>query len=578
MIISYPMKGWLDVYPSPGEEDFAEIECDHLNEIPGVRAYPKALRIPYTAEGLYQIRDLLNDLGGYSWDRWRPAAAMDPMQVHVDSQYPGLYPHQLDGVRWLLQRGGGLLCDEMGTGKSRTAAVAAFQVAIWNRRAPVLIVGPKFTRSVWHAELNALGLLSHDESNFIALESRDPLSESSKHSRADFDRWMRNPQSPYTPWVFIHYDVLAEWQGLIYNWGFASAIVDEIHYVREGRNARSKATGAVVGPIRFRVGLTGTPLVNKPSELWHLLTLVNGPGTWGHPLSFRTRYSSAMRDEYGLRDGDPSNVEELRTRLAGSYLRRTVDDVGAAMVPFARQSVLADLGAQEDSYFAAEAAVNMPVLVRALLEGRMGEDVLVQLGRLRKLTAKAKIPTTAAYVASLLDAGESVVVFTHERATAGAVAQAVTALRKGQETSALVVTGELPEQERVDAVALFQRVGTTQPMLLCATYGALGVGVTLTAARYVVLHDLEYTFASVLQAEKRAHRLSSSRGPVTAAWILAEGSVDEIMAQILLKKAAYLEQTLGQTEASKAAAELDLRGVAGTDDFEERMLQWAKGA
>jgi hypothetical protein len=93
-----------------------------------------------------------------------------------------------------------------------------------------------------------------------------------------------------------------------------------------------------------------------------------------------------------------------------------------------------------------------------------------------------------------------------------------------------------------------------------------------------VLHDLEWTFASVLQAEKRVHRLSSARGPVTAAWVIAENSVDEIMAQILLMKAEYLAETLGQRDALDAAAELDLKGIAGLADFEDRMLAWARGA
>ena len=467
--------------------------------------------------------------------------------------------------------------DYVITHNTRVAAVAAHKQCEHSRIAqPTLIIGPKFTRDVWRKELEALGYLEDGGANFIALEGRDPTTAKSRLDTVRFRAYAK-AQGLGGTWVFIHYDILPEWQGTIYSWGFGACILDEAHFAREGRNKRSKAVAAVMGAVPFRIALTGTPLVNKPAELWHLLTLVCGPGTWGHAMTFRTRYCGAMRDEYGLQDHAPTHVDELRERMTGIYIRRTAASVGAAMVPFSRQTLVADLGAQEEAYYAAEAKLDLSSLVRAVLEGRAGNDVLVQLGKLRKLTAKAKIPTTVAYVQSLLEAGESVVVFTHERATAEAILQKASASWPAG-TVGFTVTGELPDAKRAELVEQFQRDGLTVPHVLCATYGALGVGVTLTAARYVVLHDLEWTFASVLQAEKRVHRLSSARGPVTAAWVLAENSVDEIMAQILLMKAEYLAETLGQRDALDAAAELDLKGIAGLADFETRMLAWARGA
>ena len=112
-------------------------------------------------------------------------------------------------------------------------------------------------------------------------------------------------------------------------------------------------------------------------------------------------------------------------------------------------------------------------------------------------------------------------------------------------------------------------------MLLAATYGALGVGVTLTAARHVVLHDLDWTFAAILQAEKRVHRLSQTR-PVTSAWVLAEDSIDTVIARVLLRKASHLAQTLGQTEGLDAVAEVNLREIAGrtAESFDDEVRAW----
>jgi SNF2 family DNA or RNA helicase len=249
------------------------------------------------------------------------------------------------------------------------------------------------------------------------------------------------------------------------------------------------------------------------------------------------------------------------------------------MPSFTRTTVAATLGEQAQAYHAALAGVDVAALVEAVIRGYASRDVLGQLGRIRKLTSRAKLTATADYVATLLEAGESVVVFTHEREAARLVASKVTAQRaRGQVmTSAVVLTGETPEPERAREVAHFQANAVTQPTLLCATYGALGVGVTLTAARHVVLHDLDWTFAAILQAEKRVHRLSQVR-PVTSAWVLADESIDVIIARVLLRKARHLEQTLGQREGLDAVEELNLRAITGLDSFDDEVRAWLEDA
>lgn len=559
MLISYPQRGWLELRATHGEDWLlAPDEVLLFNSIPGCAATDTTLRMPYTVRDVTEVAFWL---GEYSIDYPRWGGYQDGVQV--DSTL-GLYPHQESGVQFLTEYGGGLLCDEMGLGKSRTAAVAAHLQA---GDRPTLIIGPKFTRSVWRAELAQLGYLQADESNYIEIAGRDASAATVKLYQQRFHAAKAKGKRV---WVFIHFDVLAAWQGIIYGWGFGQVILDEAHYVREGRTTRSKAVAAVMGCAPFRVALTGTPLVNRPSELWHLLTLVRGPGTWGYPGSFRQRYCGAQRDGYGLQDGEPTHIPELQERLQRTYLRRSVNDVGG-MVPFSRQALTAELGPQEDAYDLAVSQIDLRMLTEALLSGSIGQNTLVQLGQLRKLTSKAKMPVTVAYVQDLLAAGESVVVFVHERATATALANKI----DHPFDAICVVTGELAEEDRAEQVANFQRNAATRPIALVATYGALGVGVTLTAARFVVMHDLEWTFAAMLQAEKRVHRLSSARGAVQSTWVLADQTIDQILAKILLRKAAYLSQILGQEEAAEAAADLNLTDLAGEDRFVADMLAWA---
>jgi SWI/SNF-related matrix-associated actin-dependent regulator 1 of chromatin subfamily A len=541
LIVNYPTSGWVDLRPRLPSEGFSLATVTELSRVPGITAHERGVRLPVNALSLRLVQHAIPEAPPP-----RPAAA-------PSSSAPAhLLPHQ-HAAHGHFATVNGVLADAMGLGKTRTALAIALDCD-----GKILIVGPKFVRAVWERELREI----YGE-RLAYFEGRDASGS------IDWDEarcW------------FIHYDILDAWQGRIYS-RFRFAIVDEAHYARDAKSRRGLATAAVVGTVPRRLLLTGTPLVNRPSELWHLLTLATGPGTWGSLLDFRRRYCGAYHDGYGWRDGDATNLGELHARMAPYYLRRTEADLATPMPSFTRTTVAATLGEQAQTYHAALAGVDVAALVEAVIRGYASRDVLGQLGRIRKLTSRAKLTATADYVATLLEAGESVVVFTHEREAARLVASKVTAQRaRGQVmTSAVVLTGETPEPERAREIAHFQANAVTQPTLLCATYGALGVGVTLTAARHVVLHDLDWTFAAILQAEKRVHRLSQTR-PVTSAWVLADESIDVIIARVLLRKARHLEQTLGQREGLDAVEELNLRAITGLDDFDAEVRVWLEDA
>jgi SWI/SNF-related matrix-associated actin-dependent regulator 1 of chromatin subfamily A len=541
LIVNHPTSNWVDLRPRVPGEVFTLDTIREVSRVPGITAHERGVRLPTNALALRLVRDAIPE-----------APALRASARPHTPPPPHLLPHQHAAAEHFAEVNG-VLADAPGLGKTRTALAIALA-----GDGAILIVGPKFTRAVWERELREV--YGERLGYFESRDASGPI---------DWDEarcW------------FAHFDILDAWQGRIYS-RFRFAIIDEAHYARDPKSRRGLATAAVVGTVPRRLLLTGTPLVNKPAELWHLLTIATGPGTWGSLLDFRRRYCGAMHDGYGWRDGDPSNLGELHARMGAHYLRRTEHDLAVPMPTFQRTTVAATLGEQAQAYHAALEGVDVAALVEAVVRGYASRDVLGQLGRIRKLTSRGKLTATADYVAALLDAGESVVVFTHERETARLVASKVHAqvVREGFDRvpQPLVLTGDLDEEARTEGVAKFQREAMQRPMLLAATYGALGVGVTLTAARHVVLHDLDWTFAAILQAEKRVHRLSQTR-PVTSAWVLADESIDTVIARVLLRKSSYLAQALGQTEGLDAVEEVNLREIAGrtAESFDDEVLAW----
>lgn len=537
-----------------------------------LRDAPDLPEIPGIVAKIYEDGD--RALVEASWTTWclpDVQAALDV--VDVDDAWPKppretpstfavleaqhLRPYQRQAVEFFsLPRPGGVLADAMGLGKTRTAAFAAARVAHATSRLP-LVVGPKYLRSAWRDELRRVGLLDTPE-RFVVFEGLAVDRAALARVDALYDDFRRTGR---LAWGFIHYDVAQAWSGVLYR-RFGACVVDEAHAIKSPKARRTQAVHALTLSMSWRLVLTGTPMPNRPSELWSLLTVACGPKSWGSYFEFRQRYCGATPGEYGWVDTGPSHVDELGVRLDRCYMRRTPTSEGVTLPPLTR---VPQLVALDDSKTAAAiadelAGVDLVALERMLEAGMIANDYLRALARVRKHSSRVKVPATASLVAEQLGAApdRNVVVFTHERAMADKVARAVAdevRERLGVAPTTFVVTGAMRADERARVVERFQALAGGA--VLVATYGALSVGVTLTAADVVVLHDLDWTPATLLQAEARIHRVSQSR-PCFSYWMVCEDGVDTLFARVLSNKAGAMRDVLDDNDASNALAETRL--------------------
>ena len=220
----------------------------------------------------------------------------------------GLFPHQIEGVAFLLGRRRAILADDMGLGKTRQAIVVA--APCLTRRPP-----PGRLPGVGEAQLGA-----RDRA-----WSRPTPRPRSRRQRA-------GRPSPIE-WTIVNYDILGRTWTRLQRVPWAALVFDEAHYLKNHTSARSKLARQLAATAsRARRPepavhlLTGTPLTNRPRDLFVLLQLV------GHPLgrsflSFAKRYCAAEKNDYGWKTGGASNIEELTVQLHGVMLRRSKDEV-----------------------------------------------------------------------------------------------------------------------------------------------------------------------------------------------------------------------------------------------------------
>jgi SWI/SNF-related matrix-associated actin-dependent regulator of chromatin subfamily A-like protein 1 len=416
----------------------------------------------------------------------------------------GLFPHQIEGIAFLLGRRRAILADDMGLGKTRQSIIALTEAAPLG---PWLVVSPASVKQNWAREI-------------AMVRPSDPVYIIGP---------AEVPEPDHAGWVIINYDILSKQDDLLVKFPWAGFVFDEAHYLKNHTSQRSKTSRALVlaAPNAALHALTGTPLTNRPRDLFPLLQLV------GHPmgksfLSFAKRYCAAEHNGFGWVTTGASNLDELRIQLHGVMLRRTKDEV-LDLPPKLRRWV-------PTSVPKGTARAEMRVVLRRLMEGMPGGgaervELLGLLARVRRKIAVAKTPTTIEFVDGVVAQGEKVVVFS-------SFAEPVERIAKHFAEQAVVLTGETPAGQRQGIVDRFQHDDGVR--VFVANLIAGGVGINLTAARQVVFNDLDWVPANHWQAEDRAYRIGQ-HGTVNVTYFSAIDTVDEFVSQVLTAKSAIVD-------------------------------------
>ncbi len=543
-----------------------------LLDIPGIRyvepeeGHPDPIwkvEVPSTAWMLPTVREAIPPM---YYDDLGPAAYVP--------EWPSLYEHQQEALGFLVQKRGGLLAMELGLGKTRPAAIAArllanraFRFPTMEGARPVLIVGPKYLYETWVRETKlALG----ESTTICALSGVNPPKSTAR-------------AIPLTDFIFVHYEIVHAWWSQITMTRPGCVIFEEAHTIRNARTRRGKAAALAASVAPYRIAITGTPMLNRPQEILSLLEMITGKWTWGTPSRFRERYAGAVRDTFGLRDGKPTNTDEFRQRLSGCTFRKSVDDIGIELPPVQREVIYVDMTDEEKKAYAdLFDGYSVSEVVEAILEHRASEKTFPWLSKLRKISSDAKRKTACDILNSLREEDESSVLFCWRRETAeyfcGVERKEVAKWHMKIDVPAFpykndyayCVHGGISQKNRDLQLAAFADSGG----LLTATYDALATGVTLDRARIVLLYDLDWVPATMLQGAGRVTGGLRRKGRNTIEkWLVARGTLDELVLRLVGLKGTAIEQLT----ADRAAAELSaFLGYKEKEATLEKIVAWAR--
>lgn len=519
------------------------------------------------------------DLQVEEWaDALERSRAEEAQDFTITTCNPALtpYPFQVAGVREMVKRKRLLLADDMGLGKTPQATLAASETGGW----PVLVICPASLKSNWKKEI-----LRWVKTGGAGFGRKEPIIQIADGTKTV---GVAEPLDV----LIINYDILGAWAETIFSVGFQTVIVDEAHYCKSGKAQRTKLTTSIVRSIEQRYLLTGTPILNKPIELWPLIVMLGHEDTFGGFWKFAKTYCGGGTSwGGGIDTSGASNLDALNEvlRTAGVMVRRRKVDVLKELPPRSWATVPVTLGpAERKRYDAAEAdlmgyiaetkALNKKAVeadrAEADLLGLQGKDRVAflterasqrynsvdqndrrdeQLRRfnyLRQLAVELRMPACHDFIDRLLEAGEKVVIFCHHREVAASLA--------ARYDNAPVIVGGSKRESIEAGKERFQTDPNTR-VIVC-NIAAGGVGHTLTAASNVVFVEFGWNPAAMNQALDRAHRIGQDK-PVTGWRIVAEDTIDGDFIHIIESKAVVVDEAQdGDKETQKGVmAELQRR-------------------
>ncbi|WP_328869702.1 DEAD/DEAH box helicase [Streptomyces sp. NBC_00287] len=332
-------------------------------------------------------------------------------------------------------------------------------------------------------------------------------------------------------------------------WGMV--VADEAQHVKNPYSATARELRSI--GARARVALTGTPVENNLSELWAILDWTT-PGLLGRLGTFRTRYAQPV--EGGQ---DPAAAERLARLVRPFLLRRRKSDPGIApeLPPKTETDRAVSLSKEQAGLYEAVVRETLAEIAEADSMARRGLIVKLLTGlkqicnhpaqylkeeRPRIAGRSGKLELLDELLDTILSEGAGVLVFT-QYVRMGRLIERHLAARG---VNSQFLHGGTPIAAREELVRRFQE-GEVPVFLL--SLKAAGTGLNLTRAEHVVHYDRWWNPAVEAQATDRAYRIGQTR-PVQVHRLIAEGTIEDRIADMLSRKKELADAVLGSGEAA----------------------------
>lgn len=473
--------------------------------------------------------------------------ALAPKEVKIPKGFnfkTNPFDHQIEGFEYGLKHDRFLLGDEQGLGKTKQVIdIAVAKKLSKGYKHCLIICGVNGLKWNWKSEIDThsnesahiLGTKINSKGREVIGSSKDKLADLNKLPKDYF--LITNVES------LRDQDILKKVKELTQTGQIEMVAIDEIHKCKNPSSQQGKAI-LQVNP-ETRIAMTGTPLMNTPLDLYIVLKWL---GFEKHSFYQFKKHYCVMGGYGGYEVVGYRNLGELQSNLESLMLRRLKKDALDLPEKFHSIEYVEMSSKQTKVYNEVKQEIK-----EQIDKIKVSNNPLAQLIRLRQATGftgilssqikeSAKLDRLEEIVEELVENGEKAIIFSNWTDMTGPTTERL------RRFNPAIITGETKDRKEQ------QERFMTDPRckVIIGTIGAMGTGLTLTAASTVIFLDSPWNRANKEQAEDRAHRIGTTSN-VNIITIVCKDTIDERIEELINKKGAMADALVdGKVDLNKS--------------------------
>ncbi len=436
----------------------------------------------------------------------------------ISSKLP-LFDFQKTGAAFIKHMPYSLLADVPGLGKSIQT-----QAAFEDVDGPHLVICPASLKYSWESEIKKW----QPETKIIIIDGN-------KEKRLNQWMWARSGNFKY---VIANYELLIHDFDEIVKIIWPSITCDEATRI-SNPEAKTVKNLKQIKTLK-RVALTGTPISNKPDDIWSIIDWMI-PGYLGSYFQFRSKYCVLEEDWARGREfkriSGYQNLPQLSNKVGRFMLRRTKEEVFTDFPAKVVEDVKFLLSDNERKlYQGIKNQIIEEINKLSDLDTRSLSIIPVKMLRLKQCTGhlslvdgdaeSSKMKLLRDMLEPIIASGEKVIIFTQFVEMLNLLAVEL------KDMNPITIYGDVDSEERMIRVKQFND-SPKAGVIIMSDAGAYGLN--LQSASYVFHYDLPWSVAKMQQREDRAHRYGQTK-TVTVYNLIAKDSIDEYVADMLHRK------------------------------------------
>lgn len=314
--------------------------------------------------------------------------------------------------------------------------------------------------------------------------------------------------------------------------GIKIIIADECQRISGHKNICTKSFIKIKKKIKRFIPLSGTPIKNRPSEFFTVLNMLD-PIIFNNRWSYLQRFCNPKFNGFSYVYKGLTNGDELFKLIHPLMIRRKKEDVLKELPP--KTTIIVPLECNK---------IELEKYLKAYKEiFEKDPDKKIEMRNeiefLKQLTYVAKRDFVIDWIKTFLESDEKLVLFAIHR-------KVLDDIQKEFKDVSVRIDGSINLKDRQKAIEDFQKKDKIK--LFLGQIRAAGEGITLTASRSVVFIELDWNPATHHQAEDRTHRISQESDAVFIYYLIANGTIENDIIDILQEKGKMLGKVLDGKE------------------------------